>query len=153
MALTLVHEVSYNTHLGQEKILSTIWMPHELEIVHSFAVTFKKMCSQCVLTNTFIGGFSHWPLAWVQFIQERTGTKKDVFLSPKYNKGGKKGQKAHFLTTVSKSNEFICTFLFLLCFSFTPNCLNCTCAYVIHQWNSLWSPTICAFFFLHCIKP
>lgn len=152
MALTLVHEVSYNTRLDQEKILSTIWMLHALEIVHSFAVNFKKMCSQCVLTNTFIGVFSHWPLAWVQFIQERTGTKNMCFYFQNITRG-EKVQKAHFLTTVSKSNEFICTFLFLLCFSFTPTCLNCTCAYVIHQWNSLWSPTICAFFFFHCIKP
>lgn len=120
MALTLIYEVSYNARLGQEKSLSTIWMPHELEIVHSFAVIFKKMCSQCVLTNTFIGGFSHWPLAWVQFTQERIGTKKDVFLFPKYNKGEEKGQKAHFLTTVSKSSEFISTFLFLYAFLLLP---------------------------------
>jgi len=117
VALTLVHEVSYNTHLGQEKILSTIWMPHELEIVHSFAVTFKKMCSQCVLTNTFIGGFSHWPLAWVQFIQERTGTKKDVFLSPKYNKGEKKVKKLISLpqcqNPVNLSAHFFSSFAFL----------------------------------------
>lgn len=139
--------------LGQEKSLSTIWMPHELEAIHSFAVIFKKMCSQCVLTNT-LGFLVTDPWFECNSTRGKIGTKKDVFLFPKYNKGKKKKVKKLISLSWKCQNPMVHLHIsFSPCFSFTPTCLNCTCAYVIHQWNSLWSPTICAFFFLHCIKP
>ena len=93
-----------------------VWLGNHVHTIVVAAVSVAVFGSILTLYN----GFQEMDPDKIKLIYSLGGTKKDVFLFPKYNKGEEKGQKAHFLTTVSKSSEFISTFLFLYAFLLLP---------------------------------
>lgn len=142
---------SYNARLGQEKSLSTIWMPHELETVHSFAVIFKKMCSQCVLQILSLGVLVTDPWFNAIHIQERIGTKKECFYFQNITRGKKKVKKLISLSQCQNPMNLSAHFFFSFAFLLLPP------AWIVPvlMWYTneiVYEAQPSSFFFLHCIN-
>lgn len=143
-----------HTCLGQEKILSALGMLHALEIVHSFAVNIKKIYVLNGRLQILSLGFLVAD-PWLECNSSRKELEqgKDVLWFLQHNEWRGESSKANFLLQCQNPMSLSSDHFFFLSFLSLPPAWIVTCVYLIYQWSSLWSPTICAFFFLKCIKP